>query len=465
MIALFQSRLLLGQEARRFLRERANLFILGASLLLLCASATWSGLAADQARVGAARQQAQWSQRLAERIMHARSAAPPTGAAAARQVFDFARDDPPPTLPPASGALVLAVQQAVAPVRITIESRYTDGRRSEALDNPLLRNAGTLDFAAVVALLLPLTLIALCYGLVQDARERGIWALVCAQSRAPWRVLAAALGVRLLAALAIAALASALAFGLDRGATVPAFAGWMGAVAMFALVWTLACALANVLRVQAAAAGMALLGLWLLTSFALPPLLQRVAEAHTPMPSRLEAVVQLRAIQQDAEVRMGELLQAWYAQRPALAALAPGPHAWPVSFIPRLLEQDRGMRALMLRYTEANARRALDVEDWSAFAPGLALSLRADRLARQDPASHAHYIAAINRFEDAWRAFLVPRLMAYRALGAQDFASLPAFVLPPPRSALPSPLPAGQLLLALALATLFGAFSGALKRP
>lgn len=456
--------LILIHEWRRFVRDKTNLLIAAAALLILCACGAWSGLQASAARTQAGMQQAQWEQRIDQR----RKAAPlAPGADAARQAFDVGRDDPPPTPIAASGALVLGVQQAAlgAPaIRVTVESRYTDGRRSDPLLNPLLRQAGALDFAVVMALLLPLTLISLCYGMVQDARERGIWALVCAQSRRPWRVLLAALAVRLGATMLVAALASMLAFSLDHGATLPAFLAWMAALGAFALVWTALCALANLVRIPAAACGLALLGVWLLTSFAAPPALQRVAQAGDSLPSRLEAVAQLRAIQQDAEVRMAPLLKEWYAAHPALAAAAPGPHAWPVSFMPRLLEQDRGMRPLMLAYTQENARRTEQVERWSWLSPALALTMTADRLAGHDPLSYARYVADINRFEDAWRGFLVPRIMGYSGIPPDDLAHLPVFA-PTPAAPAHDALLRRQLLLALLLAALFTAFSGRLKRP
>ena len=427
-------KLLLQAEWLRFWRNRVNLVILALTLLLLCASAIWSGLTAAQHRTNVQARTAQWDKALAE----LRRTAPATtlsgaageSTAAARNAFEFGRGEAPPALRPALGGLVLSVRQfTMLPhdIRVSVDSRHLDARRSDVLTNPLLDSIGMPDFAVVVALLLPLSIIGLSYGLVQEAREQGVWRAVCAQSEAPWRVLWAGLLLRLLAVLGLALLASLLAFALDPGASAALFGLWMLAVAAYCLIWIALAGVFNLLRVSAAACALGLLAVWLLTSFAVPAGLYRLAQAQEPAPSRLQAVIDIRGIQHQAEVHMEELLENWYSLNPEHRPQSIDTHAWPVSFIPRFLEQDGEMVPLMTGFDHARSRRMEAIEPATWLSPGLALVLAGDRLAGADAAHHARYVEEVDRFEERWRDLLVPAVMSYRGLTGTDVDLLPEF--------------------------------------
>ena len=150
----------------------------------------------------------QWQERVTarEREWNA-SANRADEAKAARHAFDFARGDPPPVQRPALGGLALSIQHFLAlphDVKVSVESRHTDGRKSDPVTNPLLDSIGLPDFAVVLALLLPLMIIGLNYGMVQEAREQGIWRLVCSQCRQPWRILFCGLLLRFGVVFAVA---------------------------------------------------------------------------------------------------------------------------------------------------------------------------------------------------------------------------------------------------------------------
>ncbi|MBT0177956.1 hypothetical protein, partial [Listeria seeligeri] len=91
---------------------------------------------------------------------------------------------------------------------------------------------------------------------------------------------------------------------------------WLLALAVFTAFWVLAGGALSLLPVSAGAALTGALGLWLALTFAVPAGLAWMAERVAPMPSRLSAIVELRAVQQDAEEREAELLKAWYADHP-----------------------------------------------------------------------------------------------------------------------------------------------------
>lgn len=425
-----------GEWGRFCARPVSRHVVLALGLLLLF-SAAWSGFAARTYRADVAAQAAQWAQArdTAAATLPARPASNRAEAVkAVSATHALGRGELPATRLPATGALVLGIQQyQVLPtaVRATVESRYTDGRVTGPLTNPLLAQTGLPGFPAIVVLLVPLAVLALTAGMVQEEREQGTWRLICAQSSAgPGTVFAAALVIRWAAVFGLAAAASICAFALDPAAAAAPLGLWLLGLAAFTAFWVLAGGLLSMLPVSAGAALTAGLGLWLALTFAVPAVLIWKAERAAPMPSRLAAIVEMRAVQQEAEEREGELLNAWYANHPddrPAPGLAPARPTWPVTFMPRFEEQERRLRPLMHSFDQARADQAASVEGGAWLSPPLALVLLADRLAGVDAARYARYTDAVDRFEDRWRAFLTPRIMSYRGLAGSEMAQLPAF--------------------------------------
>ncbi len=400
---------LLQAEWLRFIRNPVNLWVIAAFFALLAASAIWSGLAASEFRVKALQPQQQTGNSQVRTEMHD---APAIGKESGASKL---ADNTSVRLP-VLGGLALSVRQMDllgSELRISTRSRYTDGRNSDQLFNPLLRELGLLDFAGVLALLLPLTVIAVTYGLVQEDRERGVWRLVCAQMPHPSRLVFAALVVRLVIVLILAAAASLLMFMLDSGSTLYAATHWLIFVAVFTGVWMTISGLSLLLPVSSGAAAVGLLGVWLITTFALPAGLSWAANGMQPMPSRLSAIVDIRRIQAETSKQQAELLSAWYRAHSEIKPVQEPLRE--IAGLPANLELDSKVRPLMYRFDEVRKAHFEFMERWSAFSPALSALLTADRLAGIDAPRYAEYIQAVNRFEDRWRAFFVPGIM-----GQQD---------------------------------------------
>jgi ABC-2 type transport system permease protein len=428
---------LLQAEWLRFMRNPVNLAVIAAFFMLLTSSALWSGLAANEFRAktsGPAH-----APQLTAAEMHD---------APANRNGTKPADSTTVRLPPLGG-LALSIRQMDllgTELRLSARSRHTDGRNSDQLFNPLLRELGLLDFAGVFALLLPLTVIALSYGLVQEDRERGVWRLVCAQMPNPWRLVFAGLGVRLIMVLLPAIAASLLMFMLDSGATLAADIQWLAFVCVAAGLWIVLSGLFLLLPISSGAAAMGLLGVWLMTTFAVPAGLSWLANAKHPMPSRLETIVEIRSIQAQTSKQQDELLSSWYKAHPDVAQWQNPPRE--IAGLPANLELDSRVRPLMYRFDQARKAHFEFIERWSAVSPAAATMLTADRLAGVDAPRYAGYIEAVDRFEDLWRALFVPEIMA--AQTASNDARPPVMApLPAPETVWPLIL--RQLLSAILL--------------
>lgn len=413
-------------EGLRLRRQPFAWIALAALLLGLLAAAVSAGMEARDWRRATAADESRRAAQLDAAIAQLRAL--PPGPAAAQATYQLGRGDLGATRMAVGDGLGLGVDRLrvlPAQLKATLDSRHVDARPSGPLRNPLLADGGLPGVPAMVALLLPLVALALCAGLPQEEREQGRLGLLRLQARhGLGPVFIAALGWRWLALWLVATLATLPALLIDPGGG--GLWSWILVLAAFCGVWVALGGLLSLLPVAGPAAMLSALGLWLLMTFVVPAGLLWGAQREVPMPSRLAAIVQIRAAQQDSEVKEDALARDWYARHPAVPAQLPA--VWPASFVPRVLAQDQVLRPLMREFDEARLRQAAFMERWSWLSPGLALTLTGQRLAGTDAASHVRYLREVDAFEDRWREALVPHVMDRRGINTEALASLPRFM-------------------------------------
>ncbi|OZI51983.1 DUF3526 domain-containing protein [Bordetella genomosp. 5] len=427
-------RLILWAEWLRFRRSRANLAITFSYCLVLAVCALWSMQGARDKRLADDREIA--AQHAV--IEQARASHPAGGAdapvdpgRAALQAFNLGRSTAGlAQLPPGPGLALSLSPYGTLPTRIavSVESRQADGRRSDALSNPMLAQYRALDLGAVLALLLPLVAIGLCAGAFQEDRERGIWRTTLAQTVRPWRPPYAALGIRALVLWLPAALTCSVAIAASASAGAASAAAWWAlCLAAYAGFWVALCGALAALAISSGAALLTALAGWLLLTFVVPAGLQTAAGARHPMPSRLAFIVELRQAQQEAEVRMPALTKRWYANHPESAPLFTGRHTWPVTFLPRFEHQDSLIHPALRRFDRQRLAQTEFVQRWAWLSPPLALLQVSDDLAGIGAGQHSAFLDAVDTYEATWRGFFVPRIMSYRGLSSADYARIPSF--------------------------------------
>ncbi|MDD2989043.1 MAG: DUF3526 domain-containing protein [Zoogloea sp.] len=420
---------LMQAEWLRFRSHPGNRWIIATFLLVFLLNAAWSGWTAREHR----HQQVAEAQAWRTMLEHERSGllgTPKAGESLeqkARTAFEFARHGSPPAQLPTLGGLTLGTTalKLLSPVsHVTVTNRQADDRKSETLTNPRLEAIGEIDFATLTALLLPILCICLCYGLLQEDRASGIWRLTTMTHPQAWQVLGASLLIRWCVVLLCLALPSALAFGLDPGASLLAYLSWIAAGAGFAAIWIILGGLACLLPVSAGASASALLAVWIVSSFVLPATLSVQGDAKAP--SRMASIAALRVIQLDVDEQAPALLAQWYAQN-ADTTVPRQSHVWPVSFMPRYTEESLRARAIFRRFDAYRATRDSRLAAWALVSPPIGLLDIADRLAGIDAARYHRYALAVDDYEDRWRDYLTPRIMFYRGLTPADLDALPTF--------------------------------------
>lgn len=411
-------------ELVRCWREPGQRWILAVAGLAWLLAGVLGGMTASEQRSRQSTQWRHWESALEARLASASRGAP--SAKLAGEAFDVGRHFGPHVTLPGGPGLALVPRDAVGQT-VGIETRHFEARRAEPLKNPALATVSGTGLAWLIAVLLPLALISASHGVRLGDRDAGRWRWIVSLSRTPWRSVAWALGLRACALTLLAWLASCVALGLDSAVTPAALLAWLAALLSFALTWTVLVSLVLASPMSAGGGTLSLIGLWALTTFAVPAVLGEAAHSGAAMPSRLFAVVESRKVQQDAEARDDTLLAEWYRRNASMAAALPDlRHAWPVSFVPRYLETDRLLRPLMASFDDARARQEERLNAWAWLSPALSLLQAANALAGHTAARHLQFARELARREDAWRGLLVPAIMSYRGLSKVDPVQLKA---------------------------------------
>ena len=418
---------LIAVEWTRFSRNPLNLWIVLAFLALLLISAIWSGLSARAYRASTGKPLISHDiSNSAE--MH--DAAPKSDVPEQKSLSVLASAGAPLIQLPVLGGLVLNasnVDLLNTSFKISMRTRHLDGRNSDQLYNPVMHELGLLDFSTILALLTPLAIIALSYGLVQEDRERGVWRLVCTQTSKPWLLIVASLLLRYLIISLIIIGTSLLAFSFDPYTNFFAISHWLLAICLYNLVWFSIAGLFLLLPISSSASAIALLGVWLVLTFAVPVGLEWAANQAAKMPSRLSMIVDIRHAQELNAQQRQEILANWFASHPELQPTAPlNQLPQDIANIPVNLKLDSDIRALVSPFNQVKKAQFEFIERWSVLSPPLVVILMADRLAGIDAPRYANFVQGVNHFEDQWRGFLTPLLIT-NAQGAGLQKNIPVF--------------------------------------
>ncbi|WP_075257382.1 DUF3526 domain-containing protein [Herbaspirillum camelliae] len=420
---------LISSEWRRFRHDRTNMIIALVTAAILLLSGILAGFDAKERRAEASYQdsvRASVVERLAGSLT-------PDDKPIKAQPFNINRLAGANVKLALGHGLVLGSSRfdaLTSDTRVGIESRHVDGRRDGGLSNPYLASLGALDHGVVVTVLLPLVLFALSFGLVNEDREQGIWRFVVSQADNEWRILAAALFIRIVALTAIEAAAAALALSIDSAGRLSVLISWLPDVFGYALFWGALAAVLILLTRSSSATMVAMLGAWIIGIFVIPTMVGELAKSENPMPSRLATLVEMRGIQQDAEDHAEELLSQWYKEHSLPEPIT----EWPVSTVPRYLSQDNQYRPLAYRFDVARTNQWNWMSNWYWLLPNIALLGKAESLAGISANDYQGYVSRVNQYEDTWRAMFVPKIMRFETVTRKEFLSLPSLTYAPENS-------------------------------
>jgi ABC-2 type transport system permease protein len=430
-------------ELRLVLHSRLAAWALAALFLLSCLSVL-SGLHAVGAqREALARIQAAHAEDYAAVV--AREQARGDAGYAGYYTFHLTWDPPPPL------AFMAFGQRDIQPqaLRIRLLGLHSQLYESEAF-NPELALPGRFDFAFVLVYLLPLFVIAFMHDWVGGERESGRLRLLVSLPMPPSRLWWRRAVLRYLLLLA-AVLPPFLVGAIAAGAAFLPAAG-VSLVAALYTAWWMALAMWVGARARSSAGAAAiLLGLFVVLTLLLPAAINAAVNRLVPVAKGVElAMAQREEVHQGWDQPKAAVFARFFRTHPEWSDTPPvtGRFHWKWYYAMHQAGDD-AVADKVAQYRSSMAER----EAWTARAgwllPAAGVQLLLHRLADTDLQAQLAYRDRIAAFHGRLRQYFYPFLFMERRFGAQEYASLPAFL---PRQ--PSGSMQWDLLAALLLATL-----------
>jgi ABC-2 type transport system permease protein len=320
--------------------------------------------------------------------------------------------------PDVAGRAFAIGQSDVLPryVRVRAESMESV-RQSNELEHPRRLAVGRLDVMFVAIYLWPLALLALNISALTVDRETKRVNTLRLQGIAEGKILFAQVMARTTAATAFvvgvtltcAWLFGALPLSIEG---VLAGANWALVFATYSVFWAAVSMVISALFAARAPAAFAAFGSWLVLAVLLPQVLFAVVATMYPVPSRerylldvREAVDRVNADRIGIAERFYDRHPEWRPQSTALDKVAP-----PVMRLARASELETRLQASEQRFEEHRRAQALFLERASRLSPVTLTQNAFERLAGNDAARHARFLADVRAFQLSLRQFFQARL-------------------------------------------------------
>jgi ABC-2 type transport system permease protein len=309
---------------------------------------------------------------------------------------------------------------------------------ADEIENPEILFTGRIDVAFAIVSLFPLVILALSFNVLSIEKEQGTLPLVLSQQVSLRTLVAAKVLVRAVlvvgVAVAIACVATALG-GADvwHAGTIWRLLVWIVAVASYGLFWFALAVLVNAAGRSSSANAVVLAGVWLAFVLLIPTLVNSATSAAYPLASRVEMIQAIRRASDAANARGSELLGRFFQDHPdmvrASAALSTD------DFYSRRLavqeDVERQAQPVLDRFSEQLARREHFVNRFQYLSPAMVVQMLFNDIADASSARYRHFVAQVDDYHKAWRAFFYPRILQRATLSDRDWEEMPTFVYHP----------------------------------
>lgn len=314
---------------------------------------------------------------------------------------------------------------------VTAHATYSFMNESDIV-NPKNLLAGSFDVAFVIVFVLPVFIIALVFDLLSREKENGLLALTMAQGVSlPGYTLAkcAARCLMVLTVTLVVSLLSLLVTGVDFGApgALEDASGWLLIVLLYALFWFAAGLFVNALNWRSETNGVVLANAWLVAVVVLPALVNVIATAAYPAPSRVNLTTELREAASEAEKRAAAAREAYYFDHPELAAEGEAPAAFFREVLASETDIAESMAPLLASFERRARERSRVVEFMKHLSPAIVTHQALTAIAGTDDQRYAEFRDQLQAFHSVYRDFFAQRLLAEQEFRSADIDRVPAF--------------------------------------
>jgi len=330
---------------------------------------------------------------------------------------------------PSDLASLAVGQRDVAPYMLRVRALALEGQVYEADSmNPELSLAGYLDFAFVLAYLVPLFVILVMHDIYSGEKEAGRWALLVVTAGRGARLWRQRALVRVGAVLS-AVLLPLVLFLLASQVSLFAAVAVVGVVIAVVALWgVLALGVQRLMPTSTASAAL-LIALWFVTSLLVPVLAKPLIDQRVPGVDGAQIAMAQREAVNDAwdlpkETTMEKFLQSYpeYADRAAVTA--PFEWKWYYAF---QHNGDVAVASMSQAYREAIRQRHDLVKSIAWLSPAVAVQLILQDLAGTGVEATLAYDRQVYAFHKALTEFYYHKLFNDEPYTLEALDGLPRF--------------------------------------
>lgn len=294
--------------------------------------------------------------------------------------------------------------------------------------NPVFTLIGRLDFAFLLAFVLPLALIVLLHDLRAGERVAGRYELLCASAGKATGFWALRAGLRT-AVIAICALLPLLIGGWLAGASIGTLLGGAAITLLYLAFWAVVSAGFAAWRQSGPLILTSLIGLWILLAVLAPAGGKLIVDHMIPVPSGAEIIMTQREAVNDAwDLPKEDSMAPFVERHPEWADYTdverPFEWKWYYAF-----QQVGDQKAETL--SKAYRKGVLERDTWAArlswLSPPALVERVFQRLADTDTRSALAYEQTVRDFHAALRGYYYPKLFRETTFSSEALSELPAF--------------------------------------
>jgi len=148
-----------------------------------------------------------------------------------------------------------------------------------------------------------------------------------------------------------------------------------------------------------------------------------------PPPNRLTQVTLVRSIDEELSTQPQQAQRGYYYDHPEVVPIANSPRRserW-VGLFAKNLELDRRVKPLVKQQEGVGELQAKLVRPFAFLSPSVALTLLLEQWAGTDFERNNSFIEQVDSFQEEWRAFFGPKIMALATLHPDDYERFPVF--------------------------------------
>lgn len=355
----------------------------------------------------------------------------PAAASAGALGFSILRE--PADLPPRPLQSLALGQSDMLPGQYAVTAHATYSFMNDSdIANPRNLLTGSFDVTFVIVFVLPVFIIALVFDLLSREKERGLLALTVAHGVSLPVYTLAKCAARCLVVMAVTLMLTVLSLvvaGIDLSApgAVADAAAWSLVALLYALFWFAAGLFVNALDRRSETNGMLMANTWLVAVVVLPAMVNVIATAAFPAPSRVTLTTELREAASEAEERAAAAREAYYFDHPELAADTEVPGAYFREVLASEIAIEKSISPLLDRFETQARERSRVVGTLMYLSPAIIVQQALTTIAGTDDERYSEFRDQLRDFHPGYRDFFAQRLLADRAFESTDFNRLPVF--------------------------------------